>query len=118
MTGRGAESGSGSVLAVAVLGATLTVTLLLVPVLGLLVVSGQLRTAADAAALAAADTASGLLPGVPCEAAERAAELNNARLTTCDVSGFIAAVTVGRTVAGQLLGARAKAGPPAAVDSG
>jgi secretion/DNA translocation related TadE-like protein len=114
----GAERGSGSVLAMAVLGAIVTLTLLLVPVLGLLVALGQLRTAADAGALAAADTASGLLAGVPCDAAHRAATLNGAHLTGCTVDGLIATVTVTRLAGGLEFSVRARAGPPAAAPDG
>jgi len=116
--GRGTERGSGSVLAVAVLGAITTVTLLLVPVLGLLVVVGQLRTAADAAALAAADTASGLLPGVPCEAAQRTATLNSVQLSGCTVDGLIATVTATRLAGGLPLSVQARAGPPGSAPAG
>ncbi|WEO78025.1 hypothetical protein BJQ94_03010 [Cryobacterium sp. SO2] len=112
--GRAADRGSGSVLAVALLGAIVALTVLLLPVLGLLVVAGQLRTAADATALAAADTASGLLPGVPCESAQRTATLNAVELSGCEVDGLIATVTTTRVAAGFLLSARARAGPPPA----
>lgn len=112
MTGR--DDGSGSVLAVAVLGGVVAVTLVLVPVLGLLSVGQSVRAAADAAALAGADTASGLVPGVPCDAAQRAAALNAARLSECTLTGLIVTVTVTRVADGFTVHGRARAGPPEA----
>ncbi|TFC05677.1 hypothetical protein E3O42_03050 [Cryobacterium adonitolivorans] len=105
------DRGSGSVLAVALLGALVTMTAVLVPVLALLPVSQSVQGAADAAALAAADVASGLMPGAPCDTAARAAELNGARLVACSVDGLIATVAVSRTVGGFPIGSRARAGP-------
>nr|RZI37115.1 hypothetical protein BJQ95_00458 [Cryobacterium sp. SO1] len=105
------ERGSGSVLAVALVGALVTLTAVLVPVLALLPAHQSVQGAADAAALAAADIASGLIPGVPCDTAARAAELNGARLAACTVDGLIATVTVARTVGVFPISSRARAGP-------
>ncbi|TFD43731.1 helicase [Cryobacterium sp. TMT1-2-1] len=100
-------------LAVALIGATLTVTLLGVPLLALLAVGQSVQNAADAAALAAADTASGAVAGFPCTAAAEAAALNGASVVTCTLDGLISSVTVARTVAGFALTSSARAGPPA-----
>ena len=105
------ERGSGSVLAVALLGGLVTLTAVLLPVLALLPAHQSVQGAADAAALAAADIASGLMPGVPCDTAARAAALNGARLAACTVDGLIATVTVSRTVGGFPITSRARAGP-------
>jgi secretion/DNA translocation related TadE-like protein len=105
------DTGSGSILVVALLGALFTVTAVLIPVLALLPVNQAVQGAADAAALAAADTASGLLPGVPCDAATRAAEVNGARLSSCTVDGLIATVSVAHTVGIITIGSKARAGP-------
>ncbi|ANP71486.1 Rv3654c family TadE-like protein [Cryobacterium arcticum] len=110
------EHGSGSVLAVAVVGAIAAVTLLLLPILGLLTIGQTVRAAADASALAGADTAAGLVPGVPCELAQRAADLNSARLVACTVDGLVVTVTVTRNAGGFVLSTRARAGPPAEPD--
>ena len=96
---------------VAILGALFTVTAVLIPVLALLPVNQAVQGAADAAALAAADTASGLLPGVPCDAATRAAEVNGTRLSSCTVDGLIATVSVAHTVGIITIGSTARAGP-------
>ena len=110
------ERGSGSVLAVAVVGAIAAVTLLLLPILGLLAIGQSVRAAADASALAGADTAAGLVSGVPCELARRAADLNTARLVECAVDGLVVTVTVTRNAGGFVLSSRARAGPPARPD--
>ncbi|MCP3426983.1 hypothetical protein NBM05_13430 [Rothia sp. AR01] len=77
-------------------------------------------TAADLAALAAADAARGLRDGIPCEEAERTAASNGARMTDCAaapgiVGGMDVRVSVGLAPAVGFLGpARglARAGPP------
>ncbi|MCU1445171.1 Rv3654c family TadE-like protein [Cryobacterium sp.] len=105
------DRGAGSVLVVALLGAVFTMTAVLIPVLALLPANQAVQGAADAAALAAADTASGLQPGVPCDTAGRAAELNGARLGACTVDGLIATVTVSRTAGLLTIQSSARAGP-------
>lgn len=116
VTRPGSERGSGSVLAVALIGATMTVTVLSVPLLAVLAVGQSVQNAADAAALAAADTASGAVPGVPCTAAAEAARLNGASVASCAVDGLIASVTVARSVLGFDLTSSARAGPPPAAN--
>lgn len=106
------ERGAGSILAIAVLGATVLLTTLVVSTLALLAVGRSVATAADAAALAAADTASGAIAGYPCPAANAVAALNEAAVTRCAVAGLIASVSVKRTVLGIELSASARAGPP------
>lgn len=106
------ERGSGTVLAIALIGASLTVTVLVVPVLAVFAARQSVRNAADSAALAAADTASGAVAGIPCDAAAEAADLNGASLTSCALDGPIATVAVARTAWGFDLSARARAGPP------
>ncbi|WP_150958630.1 Rv3654c family TadE-like protein [Microbacterium testaceum] len=99
--------------------ATLGVTSVLVgAVAALAVIGGAVITAervaavADAAALAAADAASGAVTGVPCEEAERVAAAGAARLRECDVDGLIATITVAGAYGGISFDARSRAGPP------
>jgi secretion/DNA translocation related TadE-like protein len=106
------ERGAGSILAIAVLGATVLLTTLVVSTLTLLAVGRSVANAADAAALAAADTASGAIAGYPCPAANAVAALNEVAVTRCAVAGLIASVSVTRTVLGIELSASARAGPP------
>ena len=88
------------------------VTSLVVPLFAALAVGQSVQNAADAAALAAADTASGAVAGVPCETAADAATLNGASVISCEVDGLVASVTVGRSFIGFDIGSSARAGPP------
>jgi secretion/DNA translocation related TadE-like protein len=106
------EHGSGSVLALAIAGAVVGMATLMVPVLSVLVAGQSVRNAADAAALAAADTASGAVAGIPCDAASEAASLNDATLEFCALDGLIASVTVSRSIGAFDLSSTARAGPP------
>lgn len=117
LTRLGSDKGSGTVLAVAVIGALLALICTLMPLLAGFAASQSVGGAADAAALAAADVASGLIPGVPCEAAQRAAALGGAHLDSCTLDGVVATVSVSRTVAGMRAQAQARAGPPGTVVS-
>jgi secretion/DNA translocation related TadE-like protein len=110
--GTGNERGAGSVLVLVVVAACVTVSLLVIPIYRGAVTKRLVANAADAAALAAADVAIGIVPGVPCEAASTAAVLNGARLSECVLSGAVATVTVESFLLGMPVRARARAGPP------
>jgi secretion/DNA translocation related TadE-like protein len=106
------ERGSGSVLAVAVLGAVALASGAALLVLGALSAQQSAQAAADAAALAAADTLSGRASGFPCENAERAAALDEASLASCQTDGLVAVVGVSQSWSRLTLTARARGGPP------
>jgi secretion/DNA translocation related TadE-like protein len=106
------ERGSGSVLGVAVIGATVLACVTVLPAVGAVAALQNTQNAADAAALAAADTLSGRSSGYPCENAGRAAQLDGAAVTSCATHDLIAAVSVERDWARLHLTARARAGPP------
>jgi secretion/DNA translocation related TadE-like protein len=106
------ERGAGSVLVLGMVAACVTVSLMVIPIYRGAVTKRTVANAADAAALAAADVAIGIVPGVPCEAASTAAVLNGARLSDCRLSGVIATVTTESSVLGVRVEARARAGPP------
>lgn len=74
--------------------------------------SQRLAGAADAAALAAADAASGAVPGVPCERAGQIAATVDAQVVGCDLDGLIATVTLQAPFARLPVAASARAGPP------
>ncbi|TFD77110.1 hypothetical protein E3T53_12155 [Cryobacterium psychrophilum] len=112
MAGRGEQDGAGSVLAVGILGATLTFTAVLLPLLAALAMNQSVQNAADASALAAADTVSGFAAGYPCQAAAEAARLGGASVTDCALDGLIATVSVQRRFLVFDLAAEARAGPP------
>lgn len=112
MSGCRSEEGSATVVAVGVVAGTLLVTSAVLA--GCAGVVGHQRAvaAADAAALAAADTASGLLPGDPCGEAARVASANSATLPSCTVEDGVALVVAEIAVGPIVLSARSRAGPP------
>ena len=81
---------------------------------GAAVTAQRTAGAADAAALAAADAASGAVPTgeQPCELAARVAQAAGATLTGCVLEGFVATVEVQAAYAGLAAVSRARAGPP------
>ena len=107
-----AEEGSGSVVAVALAASVLLLTGLALPLNQALITRQLVANAADSAALAAADTASGLVPGYPCENAAQAARLHGASLGECIVDGLEVRVTAVRRVLGVAVSVVARAGPP------
>jgi len=106
------ETGAGSVLAAGVLGALIAVLLATLPVVTLFAAHQRAANAADAAALAAADTASGRLPGFPCETARMVAARNAASLGTCSVEGLTVLVDATVDTAFGAITVAARAGPP------
>ncbi|WP_082468253.1 Rv3654c family TadE-like protein [Leifsonia sp. Leaf264] len=105
------ERGAGTVLALAVLGAVVAVSMVTASVLGLLVVRQRVTAAADAAALAAADIAMGAVAGTVCDAAARVAEANAAVLEQCGVDGEEVIVQVSGDWMGVVVRTRSRAGP-------
>jgi secretion/DNA translocation related TadE-like protein len=106
------ESGAGSLLAVGVVASMLAVTSMVIMVSLALAVKQRVTGAADAAALAAADTASGAVAGFPCDVAAAAARLNGAELRRCEVSGAVATVSARAGYLGFDISVAARAGPP------
>lgn len=105
------ERGSGTVVALGLGLAVIALLLVVLPVYAVLASRHSVAAAADAAALAAADSASGLAPGHPCEVAALVAAANGASVGGCEVDGLVVTVTVRRTVLGLRLSERATAGP-------
>ncbi|GHF14523.1 Rv3654c family TadE-like protein [Pseudolysinimonas yzui] len=106
------ERGSGGVLALAALAMLAVLTLAAVGVGAALAQRQRVIAAADAGALAAADTALGIHPGIPCEVAAQVVETSGAALVACELEGVVATITVSARVAGVLVTAEARAGPP------
>jgi secretion/DNA translocation related TadE-like protein len=103
--------GSGSVLAIALIGAMLACASLLFTLAWALGVKHTVQASAEAAALAAADVASGAIAGYPCERAAEASALGGASLDSCEITGDVATVRISRSVLGFDVAADAKAGP-------
>lgn len=106
------EKGSAGVAALAMLAMLAALTLAVVGVGAALAARQRVIVAADAGALAAADTALGIHPGVPCEEAARVVEAHQASLAGCEVEGVVATVSASGSIAGVVVTARARAGPP------
>jgi len=68
---------------------------------------------ADAAALAAADAASGAVTGIPCERAAQVADRGRVTLTACTVSDLVVTIEVAAALGPFTARARARAGPAA-----
>ena len=109
------DDGSGSLLALAIAGAIAGLVLLAVPLYFGLVAKSVTENAADVSALAGADVAVGIAPGIPCRMAATVASANGATLDACEVDGLIVTVRVMSRFLGFLLTASATAGPPNAV---
>ncbi|MGO2111030.1 MAG: Rv3654c family TadE-like protein [Pseudoclavibacter sp.] len=105
------DRGSGSVLAVALIAASLAFAIALVQVLGAFAAHQRAQAAADAAALAAADTISGRAPGDPCENATNLADAHAASVHDCEVDGSEATVTIEVDAGWISVFATARAGP-------
>jgi secretion/DNA translocation related TadE-like protein len=106
------DRGSASLLAVGLIGATATLTGILIPFTMALVTRQAVAGAADAAALAAADVASGRVAGVPCELALLVVEANGASMAVCEVDGLVVTVTATTSTLGIAIPVTATAGPP------
>lgn len=107
------ERGAGSILALAILATIVATLLLIAPLCRALVIRSELTGIADAAALAAADVARGIVPGVPCEIAASVVASNGGVLDKCRVDGVIVTVRVRAVVLIFFVTATATAGPPA-----
>ena len=106
------DEGSGTILGVAIIAATMCTTGLVVSAFAVLALQQSVHGAADAAALAAADTASGAIAGFPCEAAAQAATINGTSVSSCAIDGLIAEISVERAAGPFVLRSRSRAGPP------
>ena len=103
---------AGSLAAVGLIGFAAALSIGLASVGSAAVLGQRLAGAADAAALAAADAASGAVAGVPCELAETLAAAGGARLAACEIDGLTATVTVTARFGSLPATASARAGPP------
>ena len=107
------EDGAGTVLAVAMMGVLVTVTVATSGVVGVVAAHRRAQSAADLSALAGASALQD--GGDACRRAGVIAERNAARLRSCRVDGWNVAVEVASTIrlpGGSLdLAARGRAGP-------
>ncbi|MGO2540801.1 Rv3654c family TadE-like protein [Specibacter sp. AOP5-B1-6] len=110
------EEGAGTVLAA---GLALAMLLLMALVLGLgqaAVAAAKAATAADLAALAAADAYRGLVPGEPCRIAADVAMRHGAELLACTLAGDLSVQVQVQGAASVMVpwqaSGKSRAGPP------
>ncbi|MFT4135590.1 helicase [Microbacterium sp.] len=103
---------AGSALAVGVLAVSATLGVGYATAGAVSVRAAQVAGVADAAALAAADAASGAVSGLPCERAAQLAARGGAGVVSCTVDGLVATIEVTASAGVFPLRARARAGPP------
>lgn len=108
----GGDAGSGTVLALGLVAVVIAIGLTAVLLGAGLAGRQRVIAGADAAALAAADGASGAVAGAPCELAAQAAGRHRTEIVACAVSGAEARVLVAAAVLGVRVHAAARAGPP------
>ncbi len=103
---------AGTMTAVGIVGAAAVLAAGLLGAGAAAVASQRLASAADAGALAAADAASGAVPGIPCDRAAEVADAFGAVLEACELDELIATVTVSMRLGPVAARASARAGPP------
>lgn len=103
---------AGAVLSIGLVACTATLTVGLVTAGGAAMYSQHLAGIADAAALAAADAASGAITGAPCDRAAEIASVAGTRVGSCQVDALIATVVVEGLFGILPAHASARAGPP------
>lgn len=125
----GSDGGSGGIGAVVPLLLCATLAVVALSISGVLPAKQQVQRAADTAALAAADTASGRLPGSPCRVAADLAARARATVIRCEVGADERAhsaaadtdrhaahidvrIELSSTFAGLTIRARSRAGSP------
>lgn len=112
----GGDLGAASVLAVGICAAIVLAAATVVPLTMTFAAGQRADGAADSAALAAADVASGLEPGSPCGAAELVATSNGADVARCEVDGMVVTVQVAVSAGALVVSGRATAGPPTPIE--
>lgn len=107
-----AERGSAGVVLIGVTAAIVLLTSAWLGVCGLFAVQQRVAAVADAAALAAADAASGFAAGEPCALARQVAIAMAASISSCEVTGLESRVSASADYLGLAVTAQARAGPP------
>jgi secretion/DNA translocation related TadE-like protein len=102
---------AGTILSVGVVACTATIAIGFVTVGAASAFSQRIAGVADAAALAAADAASGAVTGEPCSRAAEVASASGAVVISCELSALVATVTVSASFGHLPAVASARAGP-------
>lgn len=105
------ETGAGTVLALAVVGLSVSMLILSQALAFNLISNLRLQATADSIAVAAADSLRGLSLGFPCDVAAEMSAANMANLVECRIVGLEVFITVHSDAVGIVLIAKARAGP-------
>ena len=103
------QRGSGSVLSLVVLAASVLLYSALFLVAKVVLMQGQLQSSVDLAAIGASQTLRGLNTGLPCQRARAILTINVAHLETCSIVGDETTVAGTTSVVGIVLNATATA---------
>lgn len=107
------DGGAGGVLALAIAGGVLAFSLLALSLFSVLPAKAAVHAAADAASIAAAESASRTTVAQSCDTAAEAAALNGTTLLTCEVADQEAVVSVGREIFATTFSVTSRAAVPA-----
>lgn len=107
------ESGSGTILAIALMTAALGIFALTQPIMRTEIEQHRLNVRAESIALAAADSLRGLATGYPCEVAGKIAQRFEISLDECRVEALEVEVECHKEVLGVRLISKARAGASA-----
>lgn len=108
----GEERGSATMLSLGVVGALMLAGLFCLRWQLANDANGQADTAAETAAIAAADALSGFRTGHPCEVAAQISQLNMVSVVECRIVGFDVNIRVAMKTLGMVHFASARAGQP------
>ncbi len=110
------SSGSGTILGLGLVAVVLAGLISANIAANWLVSAEKLQAQADLIALAAADSARGLITGFPCQTAGQMAHIYMVSLDSCRIVGFESFIRLSVAGIGPALGATSRAGPPLAGD--
>ena len=105
-----ADAGAGTIMALAIMGCCVMCLAMMQVVSAQFLQLARTRAAADAVAVAAADSLRGLSTGYPCEVAKIMSLKNGAVLDECRVVGFQVYIRLHSERFGLVLTAKARAG--------
>ena len=107
-----ADQGSGTMLSVGAFSILLLASLMFMRWQVAVNAADRVATAAETAAIAAADSLSGFRTGHPCEVAAEISQLNMVKVVECRIVGFDVNIRVAMKSLGMVHFASARAGQP------
>ena len=105
------DEGSATVLSLGLSAATVVFGGAIVATLHMMSLAQEIQQVANLAALAASDVAMGVAPGIPCRVARAIVAKNGFELSSCELDGHSATVSVASSQWGVPISRRAHAAP-------